>query len=53
MKVDKRLAIQVLYHFCRLSSTDPEVLLMQKQAATLANQFHRVDECGKTKCREE
>jgi hypothetical protein len=43
------LAAQLLYHFCRLKCDDEEVKAVQYNAAVmeLANQFHRVDECGK------
>jgi len=46
IKVDKRIAVQVLYHFCRLSCKDIDVIEAQKQVRELANQFHRVNECG-------
>lgn len=45
--VDKRIAAQLAYHFCRVRCDDPEVKEAQKALAHLANQFHRVDECGK------
>jgi hypothetical protein len=47
MTVDKRIAVQVLYHFCRLKCDDKEVIEAQKAMRYLANKFHRVDECGK------
>ena len=49
VKVCKRIAAQLAYHFCRLSCDDPEVKAAQKALAPLANQFHRADECGKIK----
>ena len=45
--VDKRIAAQLAYHFCRVRCDDPEVKEVQKALAHLANQFHRVDEWGK------
>lgn len=45
--VDKRIAAQLAYHFCRLICDDPEVKEAQKALAHLANQFHRAEECGK------
>lgn len=45
--VDKRIAAQLAYHFCRARCDDPEVQAAQKALAPLANQFHRVEECGR------
>ena len=45
--VDKRIAAQLAYHFCRLICDDEEVKSAQKLLAPLANQFHRVEECGR------
>lgn len=45
--VDKRIAAQLAYHFCRIICDDDEVKAAQKALAPLANQFHRVDECGR------
>lgn len=45
--VDKRIAAQLAYHFCRVCCADPEVQAAQKALAPLANQFHRVEECGR------
>lgn len=47
--IDKRIAAQLAYHFCRTICDDPEVKAYQKMLAPLANQFHRVNECGKIK----
>lgn len=44
--VDKRIAAQLAYHFCRLICDDPEVKEAQQAIKGLANQFHRVNECG-------
>lgn len=45
--VDKRIAAQLAYHFCRIICDDDDVKAAQKALAPLANQFHRVDECGR------
>lgn len=45
--VDKRIAAQLAYHFCRIICDDDEVKAAQKALAPLANQFHRVGECGR------
>lgn len=44
MKVDKRIAAQIAYHFCALECDDPEVQETQRALYTLANTFHRVGE---------
>ena len=46
MKVDIRLSAQIAYHFCRMSTDDPEVKAAQRTIRDLANKFHRVKECG-------
>ena len=51
--IDDRIAIQLLYHLVRnvlySKNTREELknLLSQKEIVTVANQFHRVDECGR------
>ena len=45
--VDKRIAAQLAYHFCRIICDDEEVKAAQKALATLANQFYLVEECGR------
>lgn len=45
--VDKRIAAQLAYHFCRIICDDDEVKAAQKALAPLANQFHLVEECGR------
>lgn len=44
--VDKRIAAQLAYHFCRLICDDPDVKAAQQAIKGLANQFHRAEECG-------
>lgn len=51
--IDDRIAVQLLYHLVRnvlySKNTSEELknLLSQKEIVTVANQFHRVDECGR------
>ena len=52
VRVCKRIAAQLAYHFCRLDCDDPEVIAAQNALIPLANQFHRVDERGKLKPKE-
>ena len=47
VKVDKRIAAQLAYHFCRLNCDDPEYLAARNNLIDFANQFHRVDEYGR------
>jgi hypothetical protein len=42
VKVDKRIAAQLAYHFCAVVCDDPEVIAAQNVILPLANQFHRV-----------
>ena len=52
VRVCKRIAAQLAYHFCRLVCDDPEVIAAQNALIPLANQFHRVDECGEIEPKE-
>ena len=51
--IDDRIAIQLLYHLVRNvlysknTSEELKSLLGQKDIVRVANQFHRVDECGR------
>ena len=47
VKVCKRIAVQLAYHFCNLDCDDPEYIAARNAIHDFANQFHRVDECGK------
>ena len=47
VKVCKRIAVQLAYHFCNLDCDDPEYIAARNAILDFANQFHRVDECGK------
>ena len=44
VKVDKRIASQIAYHFCRLDCDDPEFIVARNAIKDLANQFRRVKE---------
>ena len=52
VRVCKRIAAQLAYHFCRLDCDDQEVIAAQNALIPLANQFHRADECGKLEPKE-
>ena len=52
VRVCKRIAAQLAYHFCRLDCDDPEVIAAQNALIPLANRFHRVGECGKLEPKE-
>ena len=52
VRVCKRIAAQLAYHFCRLDCDDQEVIAAQNALIPLANQFHRVGECGKLEPKE-
>ena len=45
VEIDKRIAAQLAYHFCNIKCEDEEVIAAQKSILSLANQFHRIDEC--------
>ena len=44
--VDKRIFAQLAYHLCRVVVDDPECKAAQQALYPIANQFHRVEECG-------
>ena len=46
-KADKRLACQLAYHLCSLQCDDADYIKMRNSILDFANQFHRVNECGK------
>ena len=52
LKVDKRLACQLAYHLCSLQCDDADYIKMRNSILDFANQFHRVNECGKLEERE-
>ena len=49
IKTDKRIACQVAYHLCTMQCDDEEYIKMRNSILDFANQFHRVDECGRLK----
>lgn len=51
--VDKRIFCQNVYHLCRVVVDDPECKAAQQALYPIANQFHRVDECGRLGCDKE
>ena len=48
-KVDRRIAAQLAYHFCRLDCDDPGYIEARNAIVNFANEFHRAEECGKLK----
>ena len=44
--VDRRIAAQIAYHFCRLVCDDPGYIKARNAILDFANEFHRVNECG-------
>ena len=47
LKADKRLACQLAYHLCSIQCDDADYIKMRNSILGFANQFHRVNECGK------
>lgn len=47
VKVDRRIFCQLAYHLCRVIVDDDECKEAQLMLGKLANEFHRVDECGR------
>ena len=45
-KVDRRIAAQLAYHFCRLDCDDPDYIAARNAIIHFANEFHLVEECG-------
>ena len=52
VKIDDRIAHQLIYHVCSAIISSPEVsdsikdIMLLQPVLGLANKFHRVDECG-------
>lgn len=46
VKVDRRIAAQLAYHFCRLDCDDLEYITARNAILDFANTFHRVEKCG-------
>ena len=59
VNIDDRIAIQLLYHLVRNvlysknTSEELKSLLSQKEIVKVANQFHKVDECGRIEVTEQ
>ena len=49
IKVDEKIAWQILYHFCRLDCDSDDFTKVKNMVAEYANKFHRVDDCGEIK----
>ena len=47
VRIDKRIFAQLAYHICRVIVDDDECKAAQRALYPIANQFHRVNECGK------
>lgn len=47
VKTDKRLACQLAYHLCTMQCDDEEYIKMRNSILAFANQFHKVNECGR------
>ena len=49
VRIDKRIFAQLAYHICRVivDDDDDECKAAQRALYPIANQFHRVDECGR------
>lgn len=45
--IDKRIFAQLAYHICRVIVDDDECKAAQRALYPIANQFYRVDECGR------
>ena len=45
--VDRRIAAQIAYHFCRFDCDDPDYMSAREALLSFANTFHRVAECGR------
>lgn len=52
VKVDRRIAAQLAYHFCRLDCDDLDYIAARNAIIHFANEFHRVEECGRLEPKE-
>ena len=46
VEVDRKVAAQLAYHFCRLDCDDREYIRARNAIVDFANKFHLADECG-------
>lgn len=53
VKVDRRIFCQLAYHLCRVIVDDEDCKEAQLMLGRLANEFHRVNECGRVPEKEE
>lgn len=51
VRIDKRIFAQLAYHLCRVIVDDDECKAAQRALYPIANQFHRVNECGRLRGR--
>ena len=47
VKTDKRIMAELAYFFCAQDCDDPEYIAARNAILSFANQFHRVEECGR------
>ena len=47
VRVDRRIFCQLAYHLCRVIVDDEDCKEAQLMLGRLANEFHRVNECGR------
>lgn len=47
VRIDKRIFAQLAYHICRVIVDDDECKAAQRALYPIANQFHRVNGCGR------
>jgi len=47
VKTDVKQTVQVAYHLCSMQCDDPKYIKMRNSILDFANEFHRVDECGR------
>ena len=47
VQINKRIFAQLAYHLCRVIVDDDECKAAQRALYPIANQFHRVSECGR------
>ena len=45
IKIDKRIAAQLMYHVCSMQCDDPDFIKVRNSVLDFANTFHRVKEC--------
>lgn len=43
VKVDRKIAIQLIFHLCKVNCEDEEIKKIQENLKPIANQFHRIE----------